>query len=230
METFLSPAQQRLSSNGETPPSPEDGPPIPSAFLALPLEIRRTIYYYALLPSPEHRQVLRPFRAKYPNSWWGTEDISRILRVSKQLYHEAEEVLYSSFEFPFQDTTPYQVERFLKSVSPRARSSIRQVCCCVTMNGQVRDSIRRSYIDNWKACLEVLCVQIPRLRKVALQIRFLDGRSLRTTFVESILDLASKFNDDDREISLLPYDSSTSVDRQGVAIVEECGSRISQRC
>lgn len=202
-----------------------------SPFLALPLEIRRTIYYYALLPSPEYRQVLRPLRAKWPNSWWGTEKMSRILRVNKQLHWETEEILYSSFEFSFLDTTPYILQGFLEVLSPRARSLMRHVSWSITMNGRIRDSILQVHIQNWKACFEVMCKEIPSLNKIALQIRFLGGlatSNMRATFVGSIMDLVSVF-DNRKGVFLVSYDGASPVDKQGAEIVDDCRNIIAQQ-
>lgn len=222
-EACFSPVQQNFSADAKILADPRGVSSAPSAFLALPLEIRRTVYHHALFPSPEYRQVLRPLRARYPNSWWGTQEMCRLLRVNRQLHYETEEVLYRSFEFSFQETTPYRIEGFLESIGSRARSLIQRVSCCITMNGRVRDSVRRSYIENWKACLQVLCKEMPSLRKIALQVRFLDGRSLRTTFIESIVDLSREFDNGEREISLLPYDGSSSVTNMVLRLLKSAG-------
>lgn len=225
-----------ISINAETPPGTQKSSSISSSsatssFLALPLEIRRTIYYHALLPSPEYRQVLRPLRAKWPNSWWGTEGMSQILRVNKQLHFEAEEILYGSFEFSFLDTTPCNIQGFLGCLSPRARDLIRHVSCSITMNGRIRDSMRQGYVGNWRACLEVMCKEMHSLRKITLRFRFLGGlatSSMRTTFVGSMIDLVSVF-DRKQDISLLSYDGTSPVDKQGAEIVEDCKERIAQQ-
>jgi hypothetical protein len=216
----------------EVPPIP--GSPTTSALLAFPLEIRRAIYFYALLPSPEYRQVLRPLRAKRKNSWWGTEEMSKVLIINRQLHWEMEEVLYSSFEFSFMETTPYNIQGFLDVLSPRARYLIQHVSCSITMNVRIRESIRQSYFNNWKACFEVMCKEMPGLRRIALQFRFLgisNTSSMRRASLESMMDLVNVFRSG-QEVSLLPYDQhdgNNAVDVQGAEIVRECEGMIVQQ-
>jgi hypothetical protein len=44
--------------------------------------------------------------------------------------------------------------------------------------------------------------------------------------MESVVDLVREFGHGEREISLLPYDGSSSVDKQGAEIIEECREKI----
>ena len=157
--------------------------------------------------------------------------MSRILRVNKQLHWETEEILYSGFEFSFLDTTPYNLQGFLEALSPRARSLIQHVSWSINMNGRIRDSIRQGHIENWKACFKVMCKEIPSLRKVALQFRFLGGlatSNMRTTFIASMMDLVSVF-DKGKDVSLLSYDGTSPVDKQGAEIVNDCRRMIAQQ-
>jgi len=99
------------------------------------------------------------------------------------------------------------------------------------MNGRIRDSIRQGYIENWKACFEVMCKEMSSLRKIALRFRFLGGlatSNMRTTFVGSMMDLVSVF-ENGKEVSLLSYDGTSPVDKQGAEIVDDCREIIAQQ-
>ena len=157
--------------------------------------------------------------------------MSRILRVQKQLHFEAEEILYGSFQFSFLHTTPYNIQGFLESLSPRARHLIRNVSYSIVMNGRIKDSIWQGQFENWKACLKVMCNEMPGLREVAIQLRFLGGLAtgnMRTTFTESIMDLVSIFGRG-QHTSLVSYDGTSPVDKQGAEIVEDCKKMISKQ-
>lgn len=82
-EALSSHARQKASAKVKSHQSDSLSPP---AFLALPFVIRCTIYHCVLLPSPEYGQVLRPLRAKYPSSWGGIEEMSRVLRFNRHLF------------------------------------------------------------------------------------------------------------------------------------------------
>src|SRR5947207_6015960 len=84
-----------------------------SKLLHLPTEIRIEILYYVLLcpvPSDSNDATkvclgLNDFEISVARGtdhrYWGTERMTRLLRVNHQLHAEAEEVLYTSFLFCF---------------------------------------------------------------------------------------------------------------------------------
>ncbi|PGH34710.1 hypothetical protein GX50_02498 [[Emmonsia] crescens] len=87
-------------------------------FLHLPRELRDIIYFYALRP-PTNKELivkttiesrfynriwgneipLAPLGYGNPDSWSGREEMGSLLRVSRQVYSEASEVMFSDFRF-----------------------------------------------------------------------------------------------------------------------------------
>ena len=204
-----------------------DSPLIPSAFLGLPLEIRRTIYQYVLLPSPEHRQVLRPLLARCPNSWWGAEEISRILRVNKHLHYKQRYTI--------------QVHRVLISGSDallnrrvsrkyQSKRTISDTVCLVFSHDESQGQRFCQTKLYWE--LEGLLPCSVRGNAELEEDRFSSPVSpwwiVEDCFIESILELSRELDNGEPEVSLLLYDGSCSVDKQGDEIIEECKIKISQ--
>ncbi|EEQ84127.2 uncharacterized protein BDCG_00932 [Blastomyces dermatitidis ER-3] len=87
-------------------------------FVRLPRELRDLIYFYALRP-PSNRELivkttiesisykriwgneipLVPLGYGNPDSWSGRKEMTSLMRVNRQLYREASEVLFSDFRF-----------------------------------------------------------------------------------------------------------------------------------
>ncbi|EEH08509.1 predicted protein [Histoplasma capsulatum G186AR] len=87
-------------------------------FLRLPRELRDLVYFHVLCPptnkelivkttteSVSYRRIwaneipLAPLGYGNPDSWSGREEMTTLLRVSRQVYREASEVLFSDFRF-----------------------------------------------------------------------------------------------------------------------------------
>ncbi|PGH12011.1 hypothetical protein AJ79_04520 [Helicocarpus griseus UAMH5409] len=87
-------------------------------FLRLPRELRDLIYFHALRPPTNDELIVKPttdtmfcrrvwddeMSIDLPgygsaDSWSGREEMTNLLRVNRQIYHEASRVLYSDFRF-----------------------------------------------------------------------------------------------------------------------------------
>lgn len=88
-------------------------------FFSLPRELRNAIYFHALAPPTPTELIIKPTEPNVPQIWpdemrippgcvfesgesddWsGREEMTRLLRVNRQVYHGASAVLYSDFRF-----------------------------------------------------------------------------------------------------------------------------------
>ncbi|KAF2491920.1 hypothetical protein BU16DRAFT_98141 [Lophium mytilinum] len=93
--------------------------PLRSRFLELPTELRLRIYFFSFVDPdigrrPKYIQrsevaILSDEFLRNRPGFWGTEKMTRILRVNKQIHDEALEVLYKEFSFwlgPLSDFVP----------------------------------------------------------------------------------------------------------------------------
>lgn len=134
MDFFANEEDQRPAQEVDTQPLPSQ----PFPFLNLPREIRNSIYYYALT-NPGKRPNFEPahicyldYKASTCNtsaSYWGAEKSTRLFRVSHQIYSEAFEMFYSTFQFHFPKTINIAlVHKTLRDTLPlRARGLIRNI-------------------------------------------------------------------------------------------------------
>lgn len=109
----------------------------------MPLEIRLEVYHYALVG--KYREVeceSLNFDAQYEDFQYEHGSTVTILRVNRQVFHEAEPILYQSRSFDF----AYKPQRgldFLQGISKRARLSIR----CINMDFGFHPVLVKN--DNW---------------------------------------------------------------------------------
>jgi hypothetical protein len=88
-------------------------------FFSLPRELRNKIYFHALAPPTPKELIIKPAEPNMPQIWldemrippgcvfesgesddWsGREEMTRLLRVNRQVYYEVSAVLYSDFRF-----------------------------------------------------------------------------------------------------------------------------------
>ncbi|KAL2783856.1 hypothetical protein BJX66DRAFT_110882 [Aspergillus keveii] len=122
-------------------------------FLDLPRELRDMVYFYALRPPGAHEYIVkmpedrkeRTRQDEVPISlsnawdsddWTGTEEMSRLLRVNRQVHGEAKEVLYTKFRFIIRPTTikmhPHRLRKQLGGRAGQFIRSYRYTDCLVT--------------------------------------------------------------------------------------------------
>lgn len=156
-----------------------------SLFFNLPLELREEIYYYALFQPPQYHKpgdwvgIESAPLMYYDATWWGTEKMTRILRVSRQVHSEAEAVLYSRFHFCFPYYTDTKlVHTVVSSASARARSLIRRIRvhvvlrCRIPPDGGYADGTSKENEARWKGAFSLLVELLPGLREVAYEVAF----------------------------------------------------------
>ncbi len=113
--------------------SPEISSP---ALLTLPLELREIIWFLVLrldspywpapyMPSPFIASVNGPKTNSEYGHHWGTEEMTRLLRTNRQIYHEASKVLYEQFTFSFGYSC--HIRPFLNQITHPSRLAIRTI-------------------------------------------------------------------------------------------------------
>ena len=113
-----------------------------SHFFRLPLEIRRHVYYHVL---NHPTSILLGFSVarKYAHHW-GRPSMSNLLLTCRQIYREAENVLYSSFCFEFMCNTDLEtVFSALDLLSEQARASIRMIKFNIELNESSMSDVAR---------------------------------------------------------------------------------------
>jgi hypothetical protein len=183
----------------------EGTPPIKSSkLLDLPIEIRIEILYYALLcpilSANSYDDAAKvclglsdfgtpPVVDRNPKErscyYWGTERMTRLLRVNHQLHAEAEEVLYSSFVFCFPpDMSPRSLSSFIAGRSRRSLKLIRHIELSLHLvlkerswwNPPVAFQLYAfTYLlQQWEMC-KVILAELPGLKTVKLQLSSAGG-------------------------------------------------------
>ncbi|MCJ1485554.1 hypothetical protein MMC06_005729 [Schaereria dolodes] len=218
----------------------------PIHFLNLPVEIRSKIYYHAFLHPdpirgcPPHKiHVLEPKTAHATrwsgHPWWGTEPMTRLLRINHQIHDEAEKVLYTRFciGFPLHVTTQI-VRKLLIPMSDQARSSIRSVGVCialltkpffplgsVTLN-RALGSVSKENV--WRDAFALIVELLPRLQSVDMSIIITGGDvegELRRRTVDSAIRIASPL----KGVKHLTIRTHKSTERQQV-LVDDIKERV----
>ncbi|KAF1993969.1 hypothetical protein P154DRAFT_527389 [Amniculicola lignicola CBS 123094] len=116
----------------------------PFPFLRLPRELRDQIYTYCLCPAtpvePTRKTPLipatdNPFKPPTPG----------LLRVNRQMYHEAGEVLYSRNMFRFDG--PPSLRAFEGKIALESREQVKQICIHINFRGQALGPVDESDDD-----------------------------------------------------------------------------------
>lgn len=181
-------------------------PACPVALLwKLPLEVREEIYYYAVSQPPEKNTPVNQIRnvgaVRLFEGWWGTEPMSRILRVNRQIHDEAEAVLYSQYKFCFPNYTDTDlVHRVLDPMSVRARHLLGRIelfyivrTHTIPRPGYPAPTSERIE-HQWKDAFSLLVELLPGLREAEIGIGFVGGdmpEDQRREVVEVALRIAS---------------------------------------
>ncbi|KAL6720787.1 hypothetical protein ACLMJK_002712 [Lecanora helva] len=185
----------------------------------LPLEIRQEIYYHVflqpsqtirapdeadLIVSPNRREILHnkveaAAVSREFTIFWGTEEMTRLLRVCHQVHDEAISVLYSRITFcwPLYTSVSF-VKAVLKRMSLVAREQMRHVGLFVLLDlndGETPDVL----VINWKKAFIYLAKSLPALISVRVSFEWMDSgarvtRKSKRLFVERALDMMSPFN------------------------------------
>lgn len=208
--------------------------PSTSRFFFLPLELRVQIYYYALL-HPQEGAAISPDNVHvkcrkgnlhdygWRSDWWGTERMSRLLRVNPQIYYEATEVFYTRFAFLF-NCNLGEVQSFLQPLSPRVCRLIRWLRLLVTLDMRSFDLAKGAALNS--SAFALLTQALPALRSVSLHIAFVGEHAtdaLRDYMVEQALNFAWPF----RGVPLLVLESDDEVRwPRRAEIVQKCRERI----
>lgn len=234
---FLRGGRGRIKKTTPRPISLPAPSPSTSRFFSLPLELRIQIYYYALLHpregtpiSPDNIHVICRKGNRYDygwrSDWWGSERMTRLLRVNAQIYYEATEVLYTRFTFLF-NCHMSTVRTFLDPFSPRVCSLVRWLSLLLTLDMRsldlAQDRGKKLYDGNPFA---VLALRLPDLRGVNLLVSFVGDHpsdTLRDYLVEQALNYARPF----RRVPSLVLENDDEVGWPHRAeVVQRCRERI----
>ncbi|KAL3459532.1 hypothetical protein BJX64DRAFT_291199 [Aspergillus heterothallicus] len=168
-------------------------------FFALPRELRDAVYFYALEPPRKEDYIVpippdcRPYMwgtqlpilfGGYPfllDDWSGREEMTRLLRVNRQVYEESRHVLYSQFQFFLLPSVMMENTRMLeRMIHGRAARHIRWVGIPIrlTKNGAGYRSTRSNAVD-WAAAWAELFEMLPSLQRVELQVRLVLAHAAR---------------------------------------------------
>lgn len=165
---------------------------LPPTLLTLPAEIRLKVLHYALyIPSPNAHlpnaiSVFWP-RAfndpdKYKPSFYGTRSMSSLLVLSKQLYAEASQLLYTRFifSFPHYMRLPSVID-FTTTIGERARGLVREIIVGIHLDlgyDETESFIRQHNLNKLAPAKEALLYlreRLPGLTKVHLSVGFVSG-------------------------------------------------------
>ncbi|OCK80241.1 hypothetical protein K432DRAFT_382422 [Lepidopterella palustris CBS 459.81] len=230
------------------------GPPQPS-LLCLPTELRLRIFYYAFEdPNEYHRPCHRPweplrppyFNVEYHKNvlrasrhfrtlYWGTESMSSLLRINRQLHREAEEVLYTQFLVRWVAPLQHFVG-FTKMISSSARQTLRHIEIQICLSGPSFDKgEERPEIEETKKILEGVVANLTGLRSVKANFAISkagSGRdrptSLQAKYADTIMELLYVFRNIDRVI--LPHPPLTQLTPDvSWEIFDDCRKRLEAR-
>jgi hypothetical protein len=205
---------------------------IRSALLRLPLEIRQEIYFYAfLIPTGDSRPIqLEESIDNNDAEYWGTEQMTRLLRVNHQISAEAMDVLYSRFIFTFPHNAcacmvrdDFSLDRFPNM--KRIKNISIHIC-------PYADSTELKFLL-WKFRAQALCqalkATLPELKRITFSITFIAkvDENRKTMVVDAIAALAGLFRDYSK--IELQYITSPGKINPRAAIVAEAGEIIKQR-
>ncbi|KAL3443398.1 hypothetical protein BJX65DRAFT_285420 [Aspergillus insuetus] len=155
-------------------------------FLDLPRELRDMVYFYALRPPAAHEYIVeipedgkeRIRQDEMPVSlsnawdsddWTGTEEMSRLLRVNRQVYEEAKEVLYTKFSFVIRPTTiQLHTHRLRKQLGGRAGQFVRHIGIPIVLSPSFR--WRPTTNAEWNAGCPSLSALFPVLQSVEIEV------------------------------------------------------------
>ncbi|MCJ1366011.1 hypothetical protein MMC16_005136 [Acarospora aff. strigata] len=203
----------------------------PCLFMTLPLELRQEVYYYALLGPPSYGipqdfiHIETAGSKIYDTYYWGSEQMTRLLRVNRQIHHEAEEVLYTRFQFGFPLYVRTQlVHDVLDPLSARARSLIRRVGLYIVLRTFPGPGAKQA-APLWKDAFALLVRLLPGLREAKLAIGFVGGdvpESQRGQVVELALRIASPL----RNIEELKVSAVSDYEGQRLETIRDIVERI----
>ena len=135
--------------------------------------------------------------SNYQESYWGTESMTRLLRVSRQVHDEALPVLYSRFTFGWPDFSDTKhVHEVLDPMRPVARRSIRNVAFLPIISSKTTDLPEcEQHLKRHKDAWALIKKELPNIRSVHLQaypiFQLQKWRARRA--VSAVVDLMSVF-------------------------------------
>jgi hypothetical protein len=154
-------------------------------FFDLPRELRDMVYFYALRPPAAHEYIVKmpedrkerirddempisPSNAWDSDDWTGTEEMSRLLRVNRQVYEEAKEVLYTKFRFIIRPATiQLHTHRLRKQLGARAGQYVRHIGIPIVLSPSFR--WRPTTNAEWNAECPSLLALFPGLQSVEIE-------------------------------------------------------------
>ena len=168
----------------------------------LPAEIRVEIYHYAFLqpcfmtsPSDE-ADIIAKSEARDPGLgsriilrrpavYWGTESMTRLLRVCHQVHNEALPVLYARFTFCWPSYTNYRlVQTVLDPLRAVARECIRSIKLCIVL--QAPRLI--PHFDQWRAAFSRIAASLPSLLDVTVYLSWMDRMCIPASSVRLVVE------------------------------------------
>jgi len=239
--SLLRPSKQTSRRNGSGASTPRTS--IPAIFFSLPLEIRQQIYLEILVSphptigDPSYHPI--PVRTrKIPeieykawwkyNPWWGTEEMSRLLRVNRRIYHEASYLLYTTFKFFLPDCWNPKIARSLIDPLPiHSRELIRSLMLNVALHTGVGDHPRDPKLkpDQRKQAFALLVDNLPSLRRVELQIYFVGVDPVkeadRKYLLDTLIGIVRIFKGIET-VELVNAEMGVVNGRKRAGVVEEC--------
>ncbi|KAK2805235.1 hypothetical protein FQN50_006260 [Emmonsiellopsis sp. PD_5] len=197
------------------------------SFLQLPRELRDIIYYYALRRPTDAELRIKPGRCHWDppgaaedempivslkapdvDLWAGREEMSRLLRVNRQIHDEASEVLYSAFTFTLQYV---DIHCWRHNLSPTLVRRVRRLAMTV-----VSLHWRRGLLSDFEECcmsiLDMFAAMQSfefRVLETCLQLdRF--GESHKDQIIGQLTAIADRLTDRGIQVSFTcPHDSPT---------------------
>ncbi len=191
--------------------SPEISPP---ALLTLPLELREIIWFLVLRlhspywpapyePSPFIASVNGPKTDSEYGHYWGTEEMTRLLRTDRQIYQEASKVLYEQFTFgfgyrgyirPFLNQIPHPSRLAIRTISLFYIFSLGHSPTDLTFEERRRRNTA-AHVETVKYFTH-MAASLPGLRRVSITIDFVGpvvDAAEQERLVESAVALARPF-------------------------------------
>jgi hypothetical protein len=112
---------------------------------------------------------ISPINAWDSGDWTGTEEMSRLLRVNRQVYEETKEVLYTKFRFIIRPTRIQRhTHRLRKHLGGRAGQSIRHNGIPIVLSPSFR--WRPTTNAEWNAGCPTLLALCPVLQSVEIEV------------------------------------------------------------
>ena len=257
-DSYITGIESSATSNSMTTSLSSNPQPSNSSahLLGLPTELRRNIFELALVAETSmfrepYHTIARPFdrpvvvvnldgrigiaRSHDPSygSFWGSESMTRLMRVNKLFYEEVFDIIYSTFGIyvPFWrlDKEIGHWIRWLKEHNPRALHKIRHFCIFSCLYGDEFALGIWSYPND--QCIQIV-ENFGGLKSVTIQVLFIESsleelkKSLLPKYVDTIVAQAKSWRAYNvrANISIDPCSGP-----RGRALITEAQKRLGQR-